>query len=121
MLRTPDFYGYFTATVNPLKRLSASLSGTYTGSMLVGRAGIDKGPGVREPVALYTPEFFTLSLKMAYDIPVYKLVTLQVCAGIQNNTDACLDDFDKGWNRDSGYIYGPGMPKSYFVGAKINY
>ena len=121
MLRTPDFYGYFTATVNPLKRLSASLSGTYTGSMLVGRAGIDKGPGVREPVALNTPEFFTVNMKVAYDIPVYKLVTLQVNAGIQNITDAYQDDFDKGWNRDSGYIYGPGMPRSYFVGAKISY
>ncbi len=58
MLRTPDLYGFFTATIHPLKRLSASFSGTYTGSMLVGRAGIENGLGIREPVALNTPRFF---------------------------------------------------------------
>lgn len=121
MLRTPDLYGYFTATIHPLKRLSASFSGTYTGSVLVGRAGIENGPGIREPVALNTPEFFTLNLKVAYDIPVYKSITLQVNTGVQNLTNAYQDDFDKGWNRDSGYIYGPSLPRSYFVGAKISY
>lgn len=35
MFRTPDIYGYFTATLTPIKRFTASLSGTYTGSMLV--------------------------------------------------------------------------------------
>ena len=89
--------------------------------MLVGRAGIENGLGIREPVALNTPEFFTLNLKVAYDIPVYKSITLQVNAGVQNLTNAYQDDFDKGWNRDSGYIYGPSLPISYFVGAKISY
>lgn len=125
MLRTPNTYGYLTATVNPIKRLSASLSGTYTGSMLVGRAGIEEtgkfGMPLRDPEAINTPEFFALNLKLAYDIPIYKLVTLQVNAGIQNITDTYQKDFDKGWNRDSGYIYGPSMPRSYFVGAKISY
>ena len=44
----------------------------------MGRAGIENGLGIREPVALNTPEFFTLNLKVAYDIPVYKSITLQV-------------------------------------------
>ena len=35
LFRTPDVYGYFTALLNPLKRFSASLAGTYTGRMLV--------------------------------------------------------------------------------------
>ena len=63
--------------------------------MLVGRAGIENGLGIREPVALNTPEFFTLNLKVAYDIPVYKSITLQVNAGVQNLTNAYQDDFDK--------------------------
>lgn len=121
MMRTPDVYGYFTATLNPMKRLTASLSGTYTGKMLVGRAGIDEGPAKRAPLAVHTPDFFTLNLKMAYDMPLYKHTTLQVNAGIQNVTDAYQKDFDKGWNRDSGYIYGPSLPRSYFIGAKISY
>lgn len=121
MMRTPDVYGYFTATVEPIKRLSASLSGTYTGKMLVGRAGIEEGPGQRDPLAITTPDFFVLNMKVAYDIPVYKQITMQINAGIQNITNAYQKDFDKGWNRDSGYIYGPSLPRSYFVGAKISY
>ena len=35
IFRTPNTYGYFTATYTPVKPLSVSLSGTYTGSMLV--------------------------------------------------------------------------------------
>jgi outer membrane receptor for ferrienterochelin and colicins len=32
-----------------------------------------------------------------------------------------LDDFDKGADRDSGYIYGPSLPRSFFAGVKISY
>lgn len=121
MLRTPNLYGYFTASLNPVKQLSVSLSGTYTGRMLVGRAGIDKGPGIRKPEAINTPSFMALNFKIGYDIPLYRLITLQINAGIQNLTNAYQKDFDKGWNRDSGYIYGPQMPRSYFIGGKISY
>lgn len=118
MMRTPNSYGYFTATITPLKRLNASFSGNYTGSMLVGH---NAGSGVEQPVAVNTPDFFTLNLKLAYDIPVYKYLTIQVNGGIQNVTNAYQKDFDKGWNRDSGYIYGPSLPRSYFAGVKIRY
>ena len=30
-------------------------------------------------------------------------------------------DFDRGADRDSGYIYGPSLPRSWFVGAKISF
>ena len=118
MMRTPDTYGYFTATFTPLKRFTASLTGNYTGSMLIGH---NAGSGVQEPIAVNTPDFFSVNLKLAYDIPIYKALTLQVNGGIQNITNAYQKDFDKGWNRDSDYIYGPSLPRSYFVGAKIIY
>ena len=41
--------------------------------------------------------------------------------GVQNIFDSYQDDFDKGAHRDAGYIYGPGIPRSYFVGCKISY
>lgn len=116
MFRAPDAYGYFTSTFTPLKRFTASLSGTYTGSMLVQHvAGY-----VPEDCEVTTPDFFDMNLKLSYDIPVYKSVTLQVNAGIQNIFDSYQNDFDKGALRDAGYIYGPGTPRSYFVGCKIN-
>jgi outer membrane receptor for ferrienterochelin and colicins len=30
------------------------------------------------------------------------------------------NDFDKGKNRDSNYVYGPSMPLTYFIGLKIS-
>ena len=118
MMRTPNTYGYFTATFTPVKRLTASLTGNYTGSMLVGHSA---GSGVEDPVAVHTPRFMEVNMKLAYDFTIYKYITLQVNGGIQNIANAYQKDFDKGWNRDSGYIYGPSLPRSYYVGLKVTY
>lgn len=118
MMRTPNTYGYFTAFFTPVKRFTASVTGNYTGSMLVGHSA---GSGVEEPVAVNTPKFMEVNMKLSYDFPIYKYLTLQVNGGIQNITNAYQKDFDKGWNRDSNYIYGPSLPRSYYVGVKISY
>ena len=115
LFRTPDVYGYFTALLNPLKRFSASLAGTYTGRMLVQHmAGVIVADRVEK-----TPDFFDMELKLAYDMPLYKEVTLQWSAGVRNIFDAYQKDFDQGADRDSGYMYGPGIPRSYYAGVKI--
>lgn len=117
MFRTPDVYGYLTSTFTPVKRLSLALTGTYTGSMLVqhnaGYIEVDRDDE--------TPDFLDMSVKVAYDIPIYKTVTLQVNAGVKNIFNSYQNDFDKGKDRDAGYIYGPGLPRSYFFGCKITY
>ena len=118
MMRTPNTYGYFTASFTPVKRFTASVTGNYTGSMLVGHSA---GSGVEEPVAVNTPKFMEVNMKLSYDFPIYKYLTLQVNGGIQNITNAYQKDFDKGWNRDSNYGYGPSLPRSYYVGVKISY
>ena len=41
--------------------------------------------------------------------------------GIQNLTNSYQKDFDKSWNRDSNYIYGPSLPRSYYAGVKVVY
>lgn len=117
MFRTPDYYGYFTSTLTPLKRFTASLSGTYTGRMLVQHlAGY-----IPTDQAVKTPDFFDLNVKLAYEFPLYDELALEVSAGVQNIFDAYQSDFDQGKNRDSAYIYGPGSPRSYFAGAKIRF
>lgn len=117
MFRTPNTYGYFTATLTPLKHFTASLSGTYTGSMLVqhlaGYIPMDK--------VVNTPNFFDMNIKLAYDFHIYKDINLEVNAGVQNIFEAYQSDFDQGPNRDSAYIYGPATPRSYFAGIKISY
>ena len=117
MFRTPDAYGYFTMTYNPITPLTVALSGTYTGSMLVEH---HKGY-ISENRTEKTRKFMDVGLKVGYDFKLYKSINLQVNAGVQNLFNAYQDDFDQGADRDSGYIYGPGMPRSYFAGIKLSY
>lgn len=117
MFRTPNAYGYFTLTYNPIHTLTLALSGTYTGSML---AEHRKGY-VQENRTEKTPDFLDLGLKAAYDFKLYKSITLQLNAGVQNIFNAYQSDFDKTANRDSNYIYGPGKPRSVYAGLKLSY
>ena len=99
--------------------LLLALSGTYTGSMLVPHEPV---PGFLEkPITVNTKDFFDIGLKAAYDFKLYKSMNLQVNAGVQNIFNAYQNDFDKGADRDSGYIYGPSLPRSFFAGVKISY
>jgi len=79
------------------------------------------GSGTPVDRAVTTPRFFDLNLKVSYDIILYKEIALQLHAGIQNIFNAYQKDFDRGADRDSGYIYGPSLPRSWFVGAKISF
>ncbi|MDH6312214.1 outer membrane receptor for ferrienterochelin and colicins [Parabacteroides sp. PFB2-10] len=117
MFRSPDFYGYFTSTFTPIRRLGISLTGTYTGSMLVQHY---EGaiPEDREET---TPTFFDMNVKLTYDIPLFRSTTLQINGGIQNIFNAFQSDHDKGPDRDAGYVYGPSLPRSFFLGCKLSY
>ena len=117
MFRTPDTYGYFTMSYNPLRALTLALSGTYTGSMLVEHhAGY-----ISHNRTETTRRFVDMGFKAAYDFKFYKSIQMQVSAGVQNLLNAYQQDFDRGANRDSGYIYGPGMPRSVYAVLKLSY
>jgi len=118
MFRTPDCYGYFTFALKPLRGLAVDLTGTCTGEMLVQHMA---GSGTDRDVAVTTPRFLDLNLRVAYDLKIYKEVTLQLNGGVQNLLDAYQKDFDRGVDRDSGYVYGPSLPRSWFVGAQLNF
>ena len=117
MFRTPDFHGYLTASYNPVKQLTLALTGTYTGSMLVEHhAGM-----IQQNVTVRTPDFWDMGLKASYDFRLYKSFNLQVNAGVQNILNSFQNDFDSGADRDSGYMYGPTLPRTFFLGVKLNY
>ena len=123
MMRTPNSYAYFVATYTPTNKLSASLSGNYTGRMLVphdasfGVEGLDRFSKVN--TTKETPSFFELNSKVAYIIDINIDTQLEFNAGIQNIFDSYQSDFDTGAGRASNYIYVPGMPRTFFGGTKI--
>ena len=117
MFRTPDLHGYMTASYNPIKNLTLALTGTYTGSMLV-----EHHAGMLESnVTVETRDFWDMGFKAAYDFKVYRSFSLQLNAGVQNMFNSFQNDFDSGADRDSGYIYGPTLPRNFFFGIKLMY
>jgi outer membrane receptor for ferrienterochelin and colicins len=68
-------------------------------------------------VAVNTIQFFETNFKLAYDIQLFDDATLmQVSLGVLNIFNSFQNDFDKGKDRDSNYIYGPMMPAVSMLG-----
>lgn len=116
MFRTPDVYGYFTANWDITRSLKATLTGTATGPMLVQHL---VGSGTDVDMAVTTQTFFDASAKFTYTFRLFSRVNLDLSAGISNIFNSYQRDFDIGHLRDSGYIYGPSMPRSVNVGLSI--
>lgn len=117
IFRTPDLYGYLTLNYDITRHFNASLSGTYTGSMLVQHM---EGSGTDVDRAVTTPEFFDANLKVTYEFKIFHNVGLDVSASVMNIFNSYQRDFDKGHLRDSGYIYGPSLPRSLLASFKLH-
>ncbi|NPA36726.1 MAG: TonB-dependent receptor [Chlorobi bacterium] len=115
--RTPNNYGYLTFDWKPLKNFGISSTGNYTGKMLVPYFG-PTIPGPSEGELRTSQNFFDMGLKIRYNIKING-ATLQLFGGVKNMFNSYQNDFDTGINRDPGYIYGPGEPRSVYIGLKI--
>ena len=115
MFRTPDLYGYFMATYEPIRTFTINLNGKLTGPMLIQHfAGY-----VAEDEEVLSPTFFDMGIKLAYEVPLYRLYSLEINAGVKNIFNSFQQDIDKGIDRDAGYIYGPSLPRTYFFGLNF--
>ena len=122
MFRSPNVYGYFSVSVQPVKNFKIDLSGNYMGKMYVQHyAGgiLPDGSTLQEDRIERTKPFFDLGAKLSYDFKIWNSIGMQVNAGVRNILNSYQRDFDRGADRDSGYIYGPSLPRSVFVGAKL--
>lgn len=119
--RTPNTYGFFTADWDFLPKFGLSVTGNYTGKMLVPYFGTELPEGEpRDAGELRKSNpFFDAGLKLHYDMPIGKGITMQWFGGIKNIFNSFQKDFDKGIDRDPSYVYGPGLPRTVFVGFKI--
>lgn len=118
-LRTPNDYGYATLTYNPTKQWNVSANLVYTGTMeLAHFAGENTGQDIDE-ITSSTP-FTELGIRLGHTFEIKRINTgIELFGGVKNIFDAYQTDFDLGKNRDSNYIYGPGMPRTFFVGLRI--
>lgn len=115
MLHTPDNYGYVLLDIEPVKDFTISINGKATGSMLVPHlAGY-----IAQDEETLTPAFWDLGIRLAYDVHLYKHYCMEISCGVKNVLDQFQRDLDKGQFRDAGYIYGPSVPRTYFVGLAL--
>lgn len=115
--RTPDTYGFVTVDWEPIDRFGISLTGNYTGEMLVPYYG----PTIPDPDTgelRKSDAFFDAGLKVRYTIP-FDDGGLQLYGGVKNIFNSYQDDFDSGIDRDPGYVYGPMSPRTFYVGLKF--
>jgi len=114
-VRNPDVYGYLNTNWTPSNRFSLSVTGTFTGEMIVPLVVSDSGfLQLNE-----SPSFFdmTINAETHFDVNDDFQVTLN--AGVKNLFNSIQDDFQVGPTRDSDYVFGPAFPRTIFVGVKI--
>ena len=68
-----------------------------------------------------TKSFFDLGTKITYDLRLFSKTNLQLYCGVNNLFNAFQSDYDFGPDRDSGYIYGPTIPRSGYFGIKFTF
>lgn len=116
MYRSPDHYGYVSASYDFLKGFGASLTANFTGPMLVEHvAGY-----IQKDAVTLTPTFCDMDIRLSYTLNALGELEIEFSAGIKNILDQYQKDLDVGMLRDAGYIYGPNMPRTYFVGLKLH-
>ncbi|MGB7297381.1 MAG: TonB-dependent receptor [Candidatus Aminicenantales bacterium] len=115
--RTPRFHGFTSLSYENERLFSADLSLEYTGSM--------KAPhysGYIEVDRLETTDpFWVLSLKVQRFLRVSESGGINVFMGGYNLPNSYQKDLDQGIDRDSGYVYGPAKPRSFYAGFDFSF
>ncbi|MDX1905058.1 MAG: TonB-dependent receptor [Thermonemataceae bacterium] len=117
-LRTPQQYGFVLVNISPNKKYKFNFNMVYTGSMLL--AHFAGAPNQNQDVLLYSKDFVEMSTKGSYNVHLKALKSnMEIFGGIKNLLNMYQNDFDIGKNRDSNYIYGTALPRTFFVGIKF--
>jgi len=118
-LRTPNHYGYGTLTYTPTKKWNFSTNIVYTGNMQLAHFG-GEGTGQFTDEYITSPTFTEVGLRVGHTFSLAKSKAgLEVFGGVKNLFNAYQRDFDVGKNRDSNFVYGPGLPRTFLVGLRL--
>ena len=117
-LRTPNNYGFATLSFTPNEKFKTALNLVYTGEMKVLHLASPKN--LDNDAYFTSPSFTELGIKSSYSFESKNLETnFELFVGIKNVFDAYQNDFDRGKERDSNFIYGPATPRTFFIGVKL--
>ncbi|MBN1272360.1 MAG: TonB-dependent receptor [Candidatus Aminicenantes bacterium] len=115
--RTPNSYGYARLNYENKKVFDIDLSLEYTGKMKIPHFA-----GYIEEDRLETgPTFWVINAKMKKQFHFSQSSQVGIFIGAYNLLDSYQKDLDKGFARDSGYVYGPARPRSFFTGFEFSF
>ncbi len=118
-LRTPNTYGYATATYTPNQKFKTALNLVYTGRMDVLHLA-STIQNITQDEYFKSPSFFNFGINSSYTFEVENLHTnIELSAGVKNAFDKYQTKFDIGKERDSNFIYGPATPRTFVLGIKF--
>lgn len=116
--RTPNDYGYATLSITPISKVNVNLNYVYTGKMIMPHFAGAPNQLVDE---MYTSSPFSeLSTKIGYTFGIDKMQSrLELYGGVKNIFNSYQSNFDIGKNRDSNFVYGAALPRTFFIGIKL--
>ena len=115
--KTPDWSGLVQLNYRNTDLFDAFLATKWTGEMVADR--LDSVVPGANPIET-TEHFFVVDLGISKKFE-FQQFGVTVRAGINNLLDAYQNDMENGPDRDPGYVYGPRYPRSYTIGAKIDF
>ena len=116
--KTPDWSGLVSLNYTHPDFIDFYAAIKWTGEMDVHRF-TDADAEVGE--IHQSDDFYVLDIGVSKTFVFNNDTALSLHAGINNLLDDYQEDFDTGANRDVGYVYGPRMPRTYTVGAKLDF
>jgi len=115
--RTPSCYGFAYLRYKNVSWFDLDLSIDYTGRMKVphyaGYIAVDRLETTRP--------FAVVNLKLQRRIELPNSNACNLFAGIFNLFNSYQKDLDIGADRDSGYVYGPAKPRSFYAGVELSF
>lgn len=117
-IRTPNHYGFATFTSTPFEKVSINMNYIYTGSMKVPHFSGATNQLIDE--IFTTDQYSELSAKIGYSFLLTQLESeIELYSGVKNMFNAYQNTFDIGKNRDSNFVFGPSLPRVWYIGVKL--
>ena len=117
MFRTPDHYGYMTASADIARNLRASLFGNYTGRMLVQH----NAGWIERDTDRLTPAFWDMGLRFSYLFRLTNVISMQLDAGVKNIFDSYQSDLDRRTDKSLGIHIRALAASNIFRGTEIHH
>ncbi|WP_421751446.1 TonB-dependent receptor [Croceimicrobium sp.] len=117
-LRSPNLYGYLSLAYKHNTSWTYSTALNFTGPMYLARL---INPISEELQLTKSPSFLDWQIAAEYKLVKTKKWESALKLGVKNLTNAFQSDLPQGPERDATYIYGPILPRTYYLSISLDF